>query len=74
MRIRFTLRTLLVLTALAAALCYWWVARPSIVAKQFQNALHRGDYTAARRLWIDKTEFLRDFEFSLISSVPTLSR
>lgn len=43
MRPRFTTRTLLVLTALAAAGCYGWIARPTIVAQRFVAAVNRGE-------------------------------
>jgi hypothetical protein len=42
MRPRFSLRTLLVLTALVAAGCYWWIARPTAVAERFIAAIKNG--------------------------------
>lgn len=39
MRPRFSLRTLLVLTAVLAAGCYWWVAGPAIIAERFVESL-----------------------------------
>jgi hypothetical protein len=55
MRPRFSLRTLLVLTALAAAACWWWVARPTIVAERFAAAVNRGTYAAAGELFCEPT-------------------
>jgi hypothetical protein len=43
---RFSLRTLLILTALAAAGCYWF-ARPMVVAYRFVRAIDAEDYAAA---------------------------
>jgi hypothetical protein len=52
MHSRFSLRTLLLLTALAAAACYWWVARPTIVANRFVAAINHGaTYDAADALF-----------------------
>jgi len=56
MRPRFSLRTLLVLTALIAAGCYWWIARPTIVAEQFIAAIRRTDYASAESLLVDERE------------------
>jgi hypothetical protein len=50
MRFRFSLRTLLILTALAAAACYGWIARPAILARQFVAAIEQGDFAAADRM------------------------
>jgi hypothetical protein len=47
MRLRFSIRTLLILTALAAAACYWWVARPSVTAREFARNVDAEDYRAA---------------------------
>jgi hypothetical protein len=46
MRPRFSLRTLLILTALAAAACYWFVA-PTLTARQFIAAMNRDDFGKA---------------------------
>jgi hypothetical protein len=51
LRPRFSLRTLLVLTALVAAGCYWWIVRPTIVATRFARAIHAKEYTAADALY-----------------------
>lgn len=62
MRPRFCLRTLLILTALLAAACYWWVARPTVVAQQFIVAIDRDDFHALQSNWVDaddKTYFAR---------------
>jgi hypothetical protein len=50
--IRFSLRTLLVLTALVAGLCYW-LARPTLLAERFAAAIQAADYTAADKLCAD---------------------
>ena len=48
LRPRFSLRTLLVLTVILAAACYWWIARPTMIANRFIAAIDQGhDYTAA---------------------------
>src|SRR5688572_15165436 len=44
---RFTIRTLLILTALVAAACYCWIARPTIVAKRFMRAIDVQDFALA---------------------------
>jgi hypothetical protein len=48
MRPRFSLRWLLLLTALVAAVCYWWIARPTNVANRFAAAIDSADYAAAQ--------------------------
>jgi hypothetical protein len=62
MRPRFRLRTLLILTALVAAGCYWWIARPTIVAERFKFALEHGDFATASDLWIDDGRTYIDFD------------
>jgi hypothetical protein len=52
---RFSLKTLLVLTAFVAAGCYWWIARPTMVAKRFVAAINRDDRAAARAM-VARTE------------------
>jgi hypothetical protein len=47
MRPRFSIRTLLVVTALFGGVCYWWVVRPTIVANRFVLAMKNGDYVDA---------------------------
>jgi hypothetical protein len=49
MRPRFSLRWLLILTALVAAVC-GWVVRPTVVANRFAATLHAKDYAAARAM------------------------
>jgi hypothetical protein len=53
MRPRFSIRWLLIFTALAAAACYWWVIRPTIVANRFAKTLAARDFLAADRLCLD---------------------
>jgi hypothetical protein len=57
MRPRFSIRKLLVLTGLLAAACYWWVARPTIVAEQFVSAVNSNDQVAAKAMYIDARQF-----------------
>ena len=47
---RFSIRTLLILTALVAAVCYWWIARPTIVANRFAAAVEGGEFVAAESM------------------------
>jgi hypothetical protein len=58
-RPRFSLRALLVLTALAAAFCYWWIARPTAVAERFVAAYLAEDSSTVNRMWLGPrpTEF-----------------
>jgi hypothetical protein len=51
MRPRFSLRRLLLFTALVAAACYWWIARPTNTAKRFVAAVNCGDFAAAQTLF-----------------------
>jgi hypothetical protein len=53
MRPRFSLRRLLIFTAVVAAGCYWWIARPTNVANRFRSALAAQDFEAAERLCVD---------------------
>jgi hypothetical protein len=64
MRPRFSIRTLLILTALAAASCYWWIARPTIVAERFVAALALDDQTTLESLWIDAE--IEDFRLAYL--------
>jgi hypothetical protein len=52
MRPRFRLRMLLILTAVAAAVCYWWVARPTIVANRFIAAYNASDSATIDQMWV----------------------
>lgn len=70
MRPRFTLRTLLILTALAAAACYWFVARPTIVANRFVAAVNRGDYPAAQALAIQPASWDQPPDWRLLNTKP----
>jgi hypothetical protein len=47
MRPRFSIRTLLVLTALVAGSCYWWIEGPSATAREFARHVAAKDYRAA---------------------------
>jgi hypothetical protein len=53
MKIRFSIRWLLILTAIVAAGCYWWIDRPTIVAERFANALAARNFLAADGLCVD---------------------
>jgi hypothetical protein len=54
MRPRFSLRWLLIVTALIAATCYWWIARPTIVAERFVRAFKDDDLAAIDSVWNDQ--------------------
>ena len=43
----FRLRSLLILTVLVAAACYWWIARPTILAQRFVAAVAAKDAASA---------------------------
>jgi hypothetical protein len=69
-RPRFSLRWLLIFTALAAVACYWWIARPTILANRFAAAIHRRNLAAADNLCIDPNRMYasvayRDFFMNL---------
>jgi hypothetical protein len=49
---RFSIRTILVATAISAAGC-WWVVRPTAVARRFVAAIAAQDFAAADSLGID---------------------
>jgi hypothetical protein len=51
MRFRFSLRTLLVLTTLAAVVC-GWLTVPTLRAYRFDAAIARGDLEAANRMFL----------------------
>jgi hypothetical protein len=53
MQLRFSLRWLLILTALVAVACYWWIARPTMLAKCFVAAITFEEYYAADQLCLD---------------------
>lgn len=57
---RFSLRSLLVMVAIASACCYWHT-RPEAIALQFQNAVNAGDFEAADELFHDAQDaFIAD--------------
>jgi hypothetical protein len=37
MRFRFSIRTLLILTAIVAGACWWWAGQPTMVARDSHN-------------------------------------
>jgi hypothetical protein len=49
MCLRFSLRTVIILTALVAAFCAWR-SRPSVLAQKFVDAVNAADYTTADML------------------------
>ncbi len=55
MKLRFSLRTLLILMTCAAALC-WWRDRPRRLADQFVEAVEAGRYEAADSLFSDSEQ------------------
>jgi hypothetical protein len=62
MRFRFSIRSLLLLFALVAAFCYWWIARPSLFVHRFDAAVERGDFAAADAMIHPESErFLADW-------------
>jgi hypothetical protein len=50
MRLRFSLRTLLIATAILALFLFYWVIRPTQTANQFVRAVNCEDYTTADQL------------------------
>lgn len=52
---RFSTRTLLLLTAAAGAAC-WWFVRPSQIARKFVHAIESNDFVAADACFLDPTE------------------
>jgi hypothetical protein len=50
LRLRFSIRWLLVLIAATATLCYVLFVRPTVVAHRFVEVIKHRDYTAARGL------------------------
>jgi hypothetical protein len=52
MKLRFSLRTMLILVTLVAALC-WWRDRPRRLADHFVEAVEAGRYEAADSLFSD---------------------
>jgi hypothetical protein len=45
---------LLNFTALVAAGCYWWIARPTIVAERFVASINRRDEETARSMCVEE--------------------
>ncbi len=63
LRIRFSLRTLLLSTVVVAGGCYYWWALPSIYAQRFVDAVTAGDYVKADVLFVDPADgFLVDWD------------
>jgi len=61
-RIRFSLRSLLLLTVVVAGGCYW-MALPSVYAQRFVTAVAAGDYAAADALFADPDDrFLEQWD------------
>jgi hypothetical protein len=61
MKLRFSLRLLLIVTTLVAIVC-WWRVRPARVADQFVQAVTAGDYQRADKYFKDpKYAFVADF-------------
>ena len=54
MRLRFSIRWLLVLIAAAATLCYVLFVRPTVLAHRFVDAVKGGDYETAKSLLLDE--------------------
>jgi hypothetical protein len=50
MRLRFSLRTLLILTTFAAVACFCWVTWPTYVASRFAAAFNNGEADAYAQL------------------------
>jgi hypothetical protein len=73
MRFRFSIRVLLLVIALAAAACYWWVARPTIVARRFERAVNGSDFRTAQLLWIPDEELPMNFAEYLNPHFPVKS-
>lgn len=61
-RIRFSLRTLLLVTLVVAGGCYWMVL-PTVYAQRFVAAVAAGEYAAADALFVDPADgFLVDWD------------
>jgi hypothetical protein len=56
MRIRFSIRTILLLTSLIAAACYWWIARPEMLANRFVRAVRAEDFAAANQQFTNPSD------------------
>jgi hypothetical protein len=50
---RFSLRVLFIAVTLSAAMLYWCVARPTILANRFVSAVNNRDFQSARKLLPD---------------------
>ena len=55
LKVRFSLRTLLVALAVVPAIAYWF-GLPTLNAYRYSTALDRGDFAAAARLCTDQRE------------------
>jgi hypothetical protein len=51
MRPRFSLRTLLIATAILAGLCYYWIEMPRATAKRFVDAIGAEEFSVADRMF-----------------------
>jgi hypothetical protein len=71
-RFRFRLRTLLALTALVAAAC-WWVTRPTVVANRFLRAMEARDYGAADQLFSDPSDAVQSRIREAVGNWPLMS-
>src|SRR6476620_4090399 len=61
MRLRFSLRTLFLLTTVVAALCLWFIL-PSLTARRFLATVASEDYKSADNLFCDTDDrFLADW-------------
>jgi hypothetical protein len=74
MRPRFSLRWLLIFTALAAVFCYSWIARPTILAKRYaaeSKNFSPGDYAIVLpRSWLDLLRGRRRLEVRTMVPSP----
>jgi hypothetical protein len=74
MRPRFSLRTLLAITTLAAVGC-WWCVGPTLVAEQFIAARERGDFATMERLWTGQRRRPPRLDYVvMLSRRPSLDR
>jgi hypothetical protein len=67
-RPRFSLRTLLILTALAAVGCYWWIAPPTYVAERFAKAVNDKDYATAKSMVAVSQRQFSDLWFAVLAA------
>jgi hypothetical protein len=72
MRPRFSLRTLLILTALAATAC-WWVTPPTVVANRFLRAMQARDFAAADQFFSDPSNAVQSRIREVVGNWPLMS-